>query len=66
METLGPVLAEKEQAENHLMASGLTHIIIRPGGLRSEPPKGEGVLTEDPSLLDQFTGQMWQTWFVAV
>jgi len=50
METLGPVLAEKEQAENHLMASGLTYIVIRPGGLRSEPPKGEGVLTEDPLI----------------
>ncbi len=48
METLGPVLAEKEQAENHLIASGLTYIIIRPGGLKSEPPRGEPVLTENP------------------
>ncbi len=48
LETLGPVLAEKEQAENHLLASGLTYTIIRPGGLRAEPPKGEGVLTENP------------------
>ncbi|WP_421656745.1 SDR family oxidoreductase [Leptothermofonsia sp. ETS-13] len=50
METLGPVLAEKEQAENHLLESGLTYTIIRPGGLRSEPPKGEGILTENPLI----------------
>lgn len=50
LETLGPVLAEKEQAENHLIASGLTYTIMRPGGLRSEPPKGEGVLTENPLI----------------
>ena len=48
METLGPVLAEKEQAENHLVSSGLTYTIIRPGGLTSNPPRGEGVLTENP------------------
>ncbi|QZZ19037.1 SDR family oxidoreductase [Leptothermofonsia sichuanensis E412] len=50
LETLGPVLAEKEQAENHLIASGLTYTIIRPGGLRSEPPVGEGILTENPLI----------------
>lgn len=50
LETLGPVLAEKEQAENHLTASGLTYTIIRPGGLKSEPPRGTAVLTEDPTV----------------
>lgn len=50
LETLGPVLAEKEQAENHLTASGLTYTIIRPGGLKSEPPKGSAVLTENPNI----------------
>lgn len=48
LETLGPVLAEKEQAENHLIESGLTYTIVRPGGLKSEPPRGDGVLTENP------------------
>ena len=47
LETLGPVLVEKEKAENHLIASGLIYTIIRPGGLKSEPPTGNGVLTED-------------------
>ncbi|PSB24200.1 SDR family oxidoreductase [Stenomitos frigidus] len=50
LETLGPVLAEKEQAENHLTASGLIYTIIRPGGLKSEPPRGNAVLTENPNI----------------
>jgi len=49
LETLSSVLAEKEQAENHLVASGLTYTIIRPGGLKSDPPAtGQGILTENP------------------
>ncbi|HEY9631860.1 MAG TPA: SDR family oxidoreductase [Coleofasciculaceae cyanobacterium] len=47
METLRPVLLEKEQAEKHLVESGLTYTVIRPGGLKSEPATGNGVLTED-------------------
>ena len=50
LETLGPVLAEKEQAENHLTASGLIYTVIRPGGLKSEPPRGKAVLTENPTV----------------
>ncbi|HCF29468.1 MAG TPA: NAD(P)-dependent oxidoreductase [Cyanobacteria bacterium UBA11049] len=48
--TLAPVLAEKEQAEKHLIESGLTYTVIRPGGLKSEPATGNGVLTEDPRV----------------
>jgi nucleoside-diphosphate-sugar epimerase len=47
LETLGAVLAEKEKAEQYLIESGLTYTIIRPGGLKSEPATGNGVLTED-------------------
>jgi nucleoside-diphosphate-sugar epimerase len=50
METLRPVLIEKEQAEQHLMASGLTYTIVRPGGLKSEPATGNAVLTPDPTI----------------
>lgn len=49
--TLGPVLVEKDKAEQHLIASGLTYTIIRPGGLKSEPATGNGILTEDPSVV---------------
>lgn len=48
--TLGSVLVEKERAEKHLIESGLTYTIIRPGGLKSEPATGNGILTEDPSV----------------
>ncbi|HBE19219.1 MAG TPA: NAD(P)-dependent oxidoreductase [Cyanobacteria bacterium UBA11367] len=47
METLKSVLIEKEQAEKYLMASGLNYTIIRPGGLKSEPATGNGILTEN-------------------
>lgn len=50
LETLGPVLADKEKAEKHLIESGLTYTIIRPGGLKSEPATGNGVLTEDARI----------------
>lgn len=48
--TLAPVLAEKELAEKHLIESGLTYTVIRPGGLKSEPATGNGLLTEDPRV----------------
>ncbi|MGP1374864.1 MAG: SDR family oxidoreductase [Almyronema sp.] len=44
---LGSVLVEKEKAEQYLLTSGLTYTIIRPGGLKSEPATGSGVLTAD-------------------
>ncbi|HEY9749793.1 MAG TPA: SDR family oxidoreductase [Allocoleopsis sp.] len=50
LETLRPVLIEKEKAEQHLSASGLTYTIVRPGGLKSEPATGNAVLTEDPKV----------------
>jgi uncharacterized protein YbjT (DUF2867 family) len=46
-ESLAEVLAEKEKAEQYLMESGLRYTIIRPGGLKSEPATGNGVLTLD-------------------
>ena len=51
LETLGPVLVEKDKAEQYLIASGLTYTIIRPGGLKSEPATGNGILTEDPRIV---------------
>ncbi len=48
--TLGAILKEKQKAEEHLVASGLTYTIIRPGGLKSETATGNAVLTEDPTI----------------
>ena len=50
LQTLGAILKEKEKAEQHLVASGLTYTIIRPGGLKSEASTGNAVLTEDPTV----------------
>jgi nucleoside-diphosphate-sugar epimerase len=50
LEALGEVLIEKEKAEEYLINSGLTYIIIRPGGLKSEPATGNGILTENPKI----------------
>lgn len=50
LETLGPVLKEKAQAEEHLANSGLTYTVIRPGGLVSESATGQEVLTVDPTV----------------
>ncbi|BAY29587.1 NAD-dependent epimerase/dehydratase [Nostoc carneum NIES-2107] len=48
---LKDILLEKDKAEQYLIASGLTYTIIRPGGLKSEPATGNGVLTADPRIV---------------
>lgn len=40
---------EKGKAEAHLVASGLSYTIIRPGGLTNKSASEKGVLTEDPT-----------------
>jgi nucleoside-diphosphate-sugar epimerase len=51
---LEPVLKEKDRAEQALRAAaekhGMAFTIVRPGGLVSEPPTGNAVLTEDASV----------------
>ncbi|MDZ8051203.1 MAG: SDR family oxidoreductase [Aulosira sp. ZfuVER01] len=51
LEALKEVLVEKDKAEQHLITSGLIYTIIRPGGLKSEPATGNGVLTEDARVV---------------
>ena len=48
---LGPVIELKTQAEDYLMRSGLKATILRPGGMRSEPPTGNAVKTEDHTVM---------------
>ena len=52
---LGDVMALKTQAEDHLMALGLKHTIIRPGALKDAPATGHGLLTEDVDALGVIT-----------
>ncbi|KAK9907542.1 hypothetical protein WJX75_005616 [Coccomyxa subellipsoidea] len=51
-DVLKPVLLEKEKAEERLKSTGgkLEWTIIRPGGLKNDPPTGSGVLTQDKSI----------------
>jgi len=44
---LSRTLPLKGQAEEELRASGMDYTIIRPGGLRSRPATGNGVVTEE-------------------
>lgn len=54
-EVLKPVLEQKEKAENALKATDMDWVIIRPGGLQSEEPTGNGVLTEDVTVCGSIT-----------
>lgn len=51
-EVLEKVLIQKGKAEEYLKenAGQMEFIIIRPGGLKSEPATGRGVLTEDKNV----------------
>lgn len=51
-DVLKAVLVEKEKAEERLkeLGSKMEFVIVRPGGLKSEPKTGTGVLTEDPTV----------------
>jgi uncharacterized protein YbjT (DUF2867 family) len=46
MNKYGGVMTFKLKAENYLQNSGIAYTIVRPGGLESEPSKGEGILFE--------------------
>ena len=53
-DVLKPVLLEKAKAEERLMAvaaaSGMAVCVVRPGGLKTAPATGTGVLTEDTTV----------------
>ncbi|NEP55196.1 MAG: SDR family oxidoreductase, partial [Moorea sp. SIO3C2] len=55
LETLRPALLAKAKAEEHLIASGLSFTIIRPGGLLSEPATGMGMLVADVRVAGSIT-----------
>ena len=50
-DVLKPVLLEKDKAEAALRgATGMAHVIIRPGGLTTDPPTGTAVLTTNAGV----------------
>jgi len=46
----GLTLVAKLQAENYMRKSGIDFTIIRPGGLKNEPPSGNIVLAKEDTL----------------
>jgi uncharacterized protein YbjT (DUF2867 family) len=46
---LKDVIERKNEAEQYLIASGLSYTIIRPGSLLDKPPSGKAVLAQDPT-----------------
>jgi len=49
-QAFGASVEAKTRAEDHLRATELPFTILRPGGLRSEPATGRGILTTDPEM----------------
>ena len=46
---------QEEQAEQHLIDTGLDYTIIRPGGLKEAEATGNGMLTEDSEAMGIIT-----------
>jgi len=52
---LDDVIELKEQAEQHLIDSGVDYTIIRPGGLKKAEATGNGMLSADPAVMGLIT-----------
>jgi uncharacterized protein YbjT (DUF2867 family) len=55
LEVLGEVIRLKTLAEQQLVASGLNYVILRPGGMTSDPPTGTAIRTEDHGVMGVIT-----------
>lgn len=52
LNVFGLTLIAKLQAENYIRRSGINYTIIRPGGLRNEPPTGNLVMEPEDTLYE--------------
>ncbi|KAF7803185.1 NAD-dependent epimerase/dehydratase family protein [Senna tora] len=52
LNVFGLTLVAKLQAEQHIRKSGINYTIIRPGGLRNEPPSGNVVMEPEDALFE--------------
>ncbi|PIN23453.1 putative dehydrogenase [Handroanthus impetiginosus] len=52
LNVFGLVLVAKLQAEQYIRKSGINYTIIRPGGLRNDPPKGNIVMEPEDTLYE--------------
>ncbi|KAL2467387.1 Uncharacterized protein Adt_43238 [Abeliophyllum distichum] len=52
LNVFGLTLVAKLQAEHYIRKSGINYTIIRPGGLRNDPPKGNIVMEPEDTLYE--------------
>ncbi|XP_057493435.1 uncharacterized protein At2g34460, chloroplastic-like [Actinidia eriantha] len=52
LNVFGLTLITKLQAEQHIRKSGINYTIIRPGGLKNDPPKGNIVMEPEDTLYE--------------
>ncbi|KAK7359627.1 hypothetical protein VNO77_01589 [Canavalia gladiata] len=52
LNVFGLTLVAKLQAEKHIRKSGINYTIIRPGGLRNDPPTGNVVMEPEDTLYE--------------
>ncbi|KAF7120075.1 hypothetical protein RHSIM_Rhsim13G0194200 [Rhododendron simsii] len=52
LNVFGLVLVAKLQAEKHIRKSGINYTIVRPGGLKNDPPNGNIVMEPEDTLYD--------------
>ncbi|GFS36428.1 NAD(P)-binding Rossmann-fold superfamily protein [Actinidia rufa] len=52
LNVFGLTLIAKLQAEQHIRKSGINYTIIRPGGLKNDPPKGNIVMEPEDTLYE--------------
>ncbi|OWM73058.1 hypothetical protein CDL15_Pgr001172 [Punica granatum] len=52
LNVFGLTLVAKLQAEQHIRKSGINYTIIRPGGLRNDPPSGNIVMEPEDTLYE--------------
>lgn len=52
LNVFGLTLIAKLQAEQYIRKSGINYTIIRPGGLRNDPPTGNVVMEPEDTLIE--------------
>lgn len=53
LNVFGLTLVAKLQAEKYIRKSGINYTIIRPGGLKNDPPKGNTVMEPEVNINSQ-------------
>lgn len=51
LNVFGLTLVAKLQAEQHIRKSGINYTIVRPGGLKNDPPTGNIVMEPEVNLI---------------